>query len=168
MSELTQQRLKELLHYDQASGLFAWKLRTSNVVRVGDVAGTKTNGYTQIKLDGVIYKAHRLVWLYVYGCWPSHQVDHINGIRDDNRLANLREADNKQNQENTGLKSNNSTGFRGVVWYKRHQKFMARVHHHGKQIHLGYFDTAKEAAAAAAAERAELFTHDTGRDRIAA
>jgi len=165
---LTQEGLKEVLCYNQDTGAFLW-LQSRGAAKSGHLAGsTCSDGYTLIKISGKSYKAHRLAWLYVHGVWPREQIDHINGNRRDNRMCNLREASKKQNRENTKLHSSNSTGFRGVYWDKEVQKFRAQVKHNGRAECIGYFDSAEMAGAAAAARRSEVFTHDTGRDRIAA
>lgn len=158
--------LRSVLHYDAETGVFTWKVRTSNRIKIGGVAGAVgEHGYILIRIHGVLYKAHRLAWFYVHGEWPQAEVDHINGRPADNRLCNLREATRKQNMENRGLNANNSTGYRGVTFTKRLGKFKATLRHHWKTHNLGHFDTAEEAAAVVSAKRAELFTHDDGRDR---
>jgi hypothetical protein len=112
------------------------------------------------------HQAHRLAWIYMTGHSPKNQIDHIDGVRFNNAWVNLREATNKQNQENRALSLTNVSGYRGVCWKKSLQKWSARVGHHGKRLHIGYFDTPEEAGKAAAAKRAELFTHYTGRDQV--
>lgn len=158
--------LRSMLHYDPETGIFTWRSKPSKQIKIGDVAGCLgDHGYILIRLRGVLYKAHRLAWFYVYGEWPAAEVDHINGKPADNRLCNLREATRKQNMENVKLNSSNSTGFRGVHFNKKLGKFSATVRHHFKTMNLGHFDTAEEAAKVASAKREELFTHDFGRDR---
>jgi len=158
--------LRSMLHYDPETGIFTWRSKPSKQIKIGDVAGCLgDHGYILIRLRGVLYRAHRLAWFYVYGEWPTEEVDHINGKPSDNRLCNLREATRKQNMENRGLNANNSTGFRGVTFTKRLNKFKATLRNHWKTHNLGHFETAEEAAAVVSAKRAELFTHDDGRDR---
>lgn len=170
MIELTQQRLKELLHYDAATGLFRWRHGDAPSKRLPWSMAGRSNekGYVIIDVDERQYRAHRLAWLYTHGRWPSDQLDHINGFPFDNSIRNLREVDNKQNHENVAVSRGNTTGYRGVSWDKSRQKYLAKVTHNYKTINVGRFNTAEEAGAAAAAKRLELFTHDTGRDRIAA
>lgn len=84
---MDQETLKSILKYDAFSGLFSWAVKRQKVV-VGSVAGSKNSlGYVQIKISGKLYHAHRLAWLYVYGYMPEKEIDHINRIRDDNRIA---------------------------------------------------------------------------------
>ncbi|EMK2710698.1 HNH endonuclease, partial [Pseudomonas aeruginosa] len=105
MSEtLTQERLKELLSYDAATGEFTWMARKGSRALPGAAAGSNDGqGYVRIAIDGCRYRAHRLAWLYCYGKWPAAQVDHLNHRRDDNRLSNLREVSHSENQRNASL-----------------------------------------------------------------
>lgn len=160
---INQKELKTALHYDPQTGFFTWAINRSNV-KAGSIAGAmRKNGYIQIGLAGKFWLAHRLAWLYMTGAMPLDQVDHIDGNKSNNAWGNLREATTKQNGENLKTLDTNTSGFRGVVYYKRTNKWMAQVQHHKKNFCLGYFCTAEEAAEAARAKRAELFTHDHGR-----
>ena len=103
------------------------------------------NGYCIIRLDDRLYTAHRLAWLYVHGQWPTHQLDHINGNRQDNRLCNLRPATNAENAQNRTRKSNTS-GFPGVR--KTNSKWTAEIKVNYKPIRLGRFDSPEAAYAA--------------------
>lgn len=163
--ELTQEQLKELLHYDPETGIFRWRKSTTNRVNPWSVAGCLSRGYLLIRINNHLYASHRLAWLYSTGKWPLQKIDHFNGCRSDNSLKNLRPATSKQNAENQPLNTANKSGFRGVCWYKALGKWKASVQHNKKSIHVGYFDDVKEAAKAADEKRAELFTHDTGRDK---
>ena len=148
-SILTAEYLRSILHYDQETGIFTWKVRTSTRVKVGDAAGCPGgDGYLQIRIQSRLYQAHRLAWLYMNGEWPTDQIDHINRNRSDNRIANLREVTNKQNMQNAGKSSNNTSGHTGVRWYRWASKWLAHIKHNYKQIHLGYFDDLEEAIAA--------------------
>jgi len=116
---LTQAELKSLLDYDAESGIFRWKVQRRPQSPPGTRAGWHSGKKAQrIELGGKNYLAHRLAWFYVHGVWPD-QIDHINGDRSDNRIANLRAANNSQNQANMKAKGNNSTGYRGVSVQKR-------------------------------------------------
>jgi len=98
---ITQDKLKEILDYNQHTGLFTWKkIKKYSNRSVGDIAGSLSLGYVVIGIDKKIYKAHRLAWLYVYGEFPKEQLDHINGNKEDNRICNLREANQSQNNFN--------------------------------------------------------------------
>lgn len=139
---ITQERLKELLHYDPETGVFTRKVRTSNDVKVGDIAGSMTaDGYIRIRVDGRRYLAHRLAWFHVYGTWPEDQLDHISGVRDDNRISNLREATNTQNcQNHKSPRCNSTSGYLGVSFRKEIGRWHAHITVSGKKIHLGFFN----------------------------
>lgn len=156
---ITQERLKQLLHYDPDTGVFM-RIESNRVDRLGKQPGSRnTKGHVQIRLDGVLYVAHRLAWLYVNGEFPVNQLDHIDGDKTNNKIVNLRDATNKQNQENVPLQVNNTSGHRGVSFDKRLKKFRAYVCHNRKQITLGFFATSETAAAAAKKARDQFFTH---------
>ena len=148
---LTHEMLLEVLDYNQETGIFIWKIGCrwcGN--KVGYVARyINANGYIVIQVGGKKYLAHRLAWLYMKGEWPSSQIDHINGVRDDNRLINLRDvtsAENGQNQRKAH--SSNTTGFLGVRFHKATKKFRAQITLDGKTRHLGTFHTPEIAHAA--------------------
>lgn len=156
---LTQSRLKELLNYDPDTGVFAWLVKPSKRVNVGAIAGCLSiYGYRQIQIGGEQYFAHRLAWLYMTGDWPKHQLDHRNGLRDDNRWDNLREATNAENGQNLAIFSNNTSGFMGVSWDHKRQKWQASLMTNGHHKHLGRFDTPEAASAAYLAAKAEHHT----------
>jgi len=163
--ELTQQQLKELLHYDSQTGVFRWRVSTTHNVKPWSVAGCVSRGYVLIRVNKKLYFSHRLAWLYMTGKWPTNKIDHIDGVPSNNALINLREATQKQNMENVALSKANTSGFRGVSWDKSRGKWQSKLRHHGKTIHLGRFETVDEATKVVIAKRAELFTHDTGRDQ---
>lgn len=159
---ITAEYLRLVLHYDPETGIFTWKVRAANSIKVGDVAGClgSSTGYLQIRVHSRDYLAHRLAWLYVYGNWPEDQIDHINRIRTDNRIANLREASHKQNLQNASKRSDNTSGHTGVVWNKQCSKWRAKIRHNYREIHLGLFtDLAEAIAARKAAEK--LYWADT-------
>lgn len=142
---LTASRLREVVSYDPTTGEFAWRLRTSIRIMPGKLAGTlRPNGYVMVGIDGPQYRAHRLAWLYVHGEWPNGDIDHINGCRADNRIANLRIVSNAVNGQNRqGAQRDNKTGFLGV--FKCKQRFQAQVKLNGKITHIGTFDTPEQA-----------------------
>lgn len=130
------EELRRLVKYDPETGVFVHAAGKC----IGQIAGTTNgNGYRLLKLKGRIYRAHRLAWLHVYGCWPAGEVDHLNGIRDDNRLANLRDVPNLVNQQNRRqpLKRGKS-GRLGVTLTRG--RYVAQIHFCGTDIRLGSFD----------------------------
>ena len=153
---ITQARLKELLHYDPETGHFTWRMRVGARALAGQRAGCISNrGYVEIWIERRIYKAHRLAFLYMTGGFPPAETDHINRDRSDNRWANLRPATPLENSANKGLLRTNTSGYRGVTWFKPYQKWMARATIHGKSRFLGYFDAPEEASRVAEARRKE-------------
>lgn len=143
---ITQERLHELLSYDEETGVFIRKVRTSTRIKVGDIAGYKNQGYILISLDNKIYSAHRLVWLYVHGFFPDKGIDHVNGDRMDNRLCNLRLATQSQNLANQGVSKGNKSGLKGVYWSGRIGRWIAMCRVNGKQHYLGSYDTSDKAS----------------------
>lgn len=155
---LTQARLKQLLYYDPETGIFTWKVRTSNRVRLGDVAGTPDKkGYIIIGVDGTHYKAHVLAWLYVTGSYPSNLLDHRNRIKFDNSFTNLREATKSENGFNRDTPVNNTSGVVGVSWSKVSNAWQARIHIRGKTTHLGLFVRFEDAVLARHEAELKLF-----------
>lgn len=136
---------QEILHetFDYKNGKLYWK-GTSGRRTLGKVAGSKNqNGYINICLSGKYYKGHRLIFLYHNGYLPEF-IDHINGIRDDNRIENLREATRGQNQRNR--KPTGTSKYMGVLFVRG--KWRAQGKCNGKTIHIGYLDCEHDAALA--------------------
>lgn len=149
---ITAQELRERLDYDPVSGVFRWKTSASNRIRVGSTAGCiNTIGYCQIYIGSKPYLAHRLAWLHVFGAWPDGVIDHINGNRSDNRICNLREATRAQNNANARVRSDNTSGLKGVS--PLHGRWAAQA----GGVYLGLFDTPEEAHAAYVAAAKERF-----------
>jgi len=144
-SELTQSILRNNLNYIPESGIFTWiKPPKYQTLEPGDLAGyLRSNGYWYIGLNNRTYSAHRLAWLYVYGEWPKHIIDHINGVKSDNRIDNLRQASMSQNKSNGALYSSNTSGLKGVVKCKN--KWKAQITHKQVVVYLGLFNTKEEA-----------------------
>ena len=151
--QLTQERLKELLHYDPGTGVFTWRLNIKGGARKGGVAGSLMSvGYQSIGVDGRRYYSHRLAWLYIHGEWPHPLIDHKNHNRTDNRLSNLRLTNWQGNSQNMSSMSGNKSGLRGVSFDVSRGKWLAKIHVAGKTINLGRFSdkhTAQEAYLAA-------------------
>lgn len=139
--------LLEILKFDSKAGLFYWK-KQSGYSKPGDVAGAKrSDGYMGFSIGRKRFLSHRVAWLFVHGVWPKGQIDHINGIRTDNRILNLRDVDHDTNLQNRrSAQKNNKTGFLGVS--PRKNGFDARIQVGGKKIHLGSFGTPEEAFSA--------------------
>lgn len=137
---LTQKRLKEILDYSPETGVFTWKVSHPRA-KVGAVAGAKDYyGYVVIRLDTVLYKAHRLAWLYVHGEWPTKNLDHINQIKNDNRMSNLRNVGQSINMQNSRVRANNLSGVAGVCWRKDRKRWVARIKIGYKNIFLGNYE----------------------------
>ena len=153
---LTQKRVHELLTYDPNTGLFRWR-KTRRNAKINVVAGTiDPRGYVRISIDCKIYSAHRLAWLYMYGSRPANEIDHINRIRGDNRIANLRDAPRIVNTQNVGFRKDNKSGVKGVGWHKAQRKWRARIQANGVMHELGYFLSIADAKAAYDAAEAVL------------
>lgn len=156
-SEPTRARLRDLLEYDPETGLFVWRVRTSNRVQVGDVAGAfRPDGYIGISIDRRITLAHRLAFLYMTGELPSADVDHINGSRTDNRWCNLRHATRMQNLQNTTKPRATKHGLMGVTFDRRRGKYIAQITTNYVYKQLGRFNTAEEAHASYLAAKRKL------------
>jgi hypothetical protein len=146
---ITQNELKQKITYCPSTGLFEW-IKSTNKGRKANSVPTKVSphGYYRIHLNSERYYAHRLAWFYINGDWPLGHIDHINGDKLDNRMANLRVASNRENCLNSKTRKNNTSGYKGVSFMKRDGTWTARISANGKYKHLGYFKTAEEAHAA--------------------
>lgn len=143
---LTQERLCQIYEYRPQTGEFIRLLATNNRVKVGGVCGfVDVDGYRRIRVDGKLYLAHRLAWFYMHGRWPLDEVDHRDGIRDNNRWSNLRSAGRFQNAWNMRSGKPNSTGYRGVSLNRKSGRYEAAIHAARQRHHLGTFDTPQEA-----------------------
>lgn len=137
---ITQAELKSLFNYSPETGIFTRITSKYGRTKKGDISGCRNgNGYLIIQIKGNLYLSHRLAWLYVYGVWPSGDIDHINHVRHDNRWCNLREVTRKENCKNRAISKNNNTGVSGVSWSKRQNKWQVTTCVNRKRIHLGYF-----------------------------
>ncbi len=152
---LTAEQLREVLDYDPETGVFTHR-HTHHRVRAGQAAGTPhSKGYRQVNVGGGVYLAHRLAWLYTYGAWPTHDLDHRNEIKDDNRISNLREATDGLNKQNRSRpQRNNTSGFLGVA--KSRGRWLASIGVGGHLRFLGRYDTPEEAAEVYLAAKREL------------
>jgi len=138
--------LKKSLIYYPDTGIFIRINSKSNSALNGSVAGSKDRyGYIKIRVEGVLYLAHRLAWLYVYGTHPKNYIDHINMIVDDNRISNLREATGTQNQFNKPHQSNSKSGIRGVSFDAESGKWKAQIGVNKTRVTIGRFKDINEA-----------------------
>jgi hypothetical protein len=161
---ISQERLKELLHYAPKTGYFTWRTasgRGQPINRVGQLAG-KVNpaGYVRISIDGVRYLAHRLAYLYMTGRWPEQLIDHINGLRHDNSWRNLRDADHVQNGQNVH-RAKQGAPLPGAYWRPRRNRWEAQLRIAGVHRHLGYHDTPEQAHAAYVAAKRQHHAFNT-------
>jgi hypothetical protein len=153
--ELTQDYLKSIMSYDPETGVMIW-VSVKRKMFIGKPVGAKMgDGYLSTRVLGKSYLLHRLAWFYMHGYFPK-SIDHINGIRTDNRLCNLRVASNDENVMNQPLKSNNTSGFKGVSWHSIMGKWLAYITYKGVRMRLGYFSDINEAARVVTEARTRL------------
>lgn len=144
---ITPARAAELLAYDPETGILQWKERSARCIAIGDVAGAlKQDGYISVSIGRRSYPAHHIAWAITHGEWP-HMIDHINGVKSDNRIYNLRVSDIKHNTQNQrrAHKSNLSSGILGVHFYARTGRWRATIWADGRNHFLGYHATADKA-----------------------
>lgn len=154
---ISQERLRQVLDYNPDTGLFHWKVRTSNRVKVGAVAGTiRKDGYVSICIDGAFYLAHRLVFIFEVGAAPN-LIDHVDGDPSNNQRANLREALHTQNMMNSRHRINNTSGYKGVSFDRSRGLWAAYINAHSTRHWLGYFKN--KSAAVAAIDNARPLHH---------
>jgi hypothetical protein len=154
------QDIKEHLSYDPLTGEFTWLKPTAHRVKVGDTAGyIHSRGYVHINYKAKPYKAHRLAWVLHYGLLPKYKIDHINEIKHDNRISNLRLDIHRQNKQNVTIPSkSNTSGYTGVSFHKTAGKWAANIYNRDTQIYLGLYDTPEEAHEAYLTAKRELHT----------
>lgn len=155
---LTQERLKELLHYDPETGEFTWR-QDRGGRRAGQPAGCKSDKrkYVAVSVDDKIYRGHLLAWLYMTGEWPKPFLDHKDLNKKNNAFANLRIATKSQNMANRGAQRNSQSGLKGAFYYKAYDKWTSQIWKEGKAHFLGYFDSKEEAHAAYSVAADRLF-----------
>lgn len=160
-SGLTQEKVRLLFHYDPETGVLTRIAAGHTSQRfIGETAGSinRTNGYVNVKIgtnNG--FRAHRLIWLYVHGLWPQHDLDHINGIRHDNRLCNLREATRAQNVHNASCRKTSISGIKGVSWDNAKACWITQVYRPDGTKYLGCFESKEDAAKAYRLEAQKAF-----------
>ena len=149
----TPEQLKSVLEYNADTGRLTWKPRPASMFN-GDTRIQKgwnakyagmpaftahRYGYLCGSVFGVVYQAHRVIWAIVYGKWPSAEIDHINHVRSDNRIVNLRDVGRLENAKNIGGNSKNTTGVTGVYYVKRRNKWLAKIVKNVVAVYEGYF-----------------------------
>jgi hypothetical protein len=149
--------LRSLFIYEPETGILRWRVDRA-AKKAGDVAGAhRPSGYIQVGIDFKLYRAHLIIWKMETGEEPPHFLDHENTIKNDNRWINLREANKSQNQANIGLTASNTTGHKGVFWYRAYQKWAVQVWKDGVAHFGGYHEKLEDAVSVAAALRVKLY-----------
>jgi len=170
--------LRELIDYDPETGALVWRVRDVSFFTDGKMSALGAmniwnarfsgkpalsykglNGYFKGAVLGRWYLAHRVAWAIYSGSWPKNEIDHINGDRLDNRIANLRSVTSQENSKNTAIGSNNKSGIVGVYWEKDRFLWVAIIHHSGKRKFIGHFKSKDEAIEARAKANAECGYH---------
>lgn len=153
---ISHQQLLDCLSFDPKSGRFTWKQGFGGRAYSGKLAGTiRSNGYRQVRIHGVNYLEHRLVWLYLHGALPEYEIDHVDGCKSNNRPENLRECTAAQNRQNIVSRSGSTSQHLGVSWNRNAQKWQVRIKYDGKDRHIGLFTSEEDAASAYLAEKAK-------------
>lgn len=154
---ITHDEVRKVFKYDEHTGVFRWAIR-QGCKKPGQLAGhlDKNLGYVTIRYRNKLYLAHRLAWLYITGSHPAEQIDHINGVRHDNRFINLRPATNSENNQNKNMTKSNKTGEKGVHWHKKAGKWSAEVWCNYKKHYIGLFSDFNEAVIAVRNKRQKL------------
>lgn len=164
MLELRYEEVARLFTYDRETGVLYWRNRNRTTTRHKYVAGSyrgAKDGYMQVRIKGKKHLEHRIIMILCFGHIPENaEIDHINHVRNDNRLFNLRFVTRPENSKNKSVSSKNTSGVTGVYFYKRLQKYIARIRVNRKAIHLGTFDTLEEAAAARAEANLKFNFHN--------
>lgn len=167
-NDLTADYVRSILNYDHENGILWHKPRPirpdharhdkiwNERYATPKLRRSRKGSYLHIKIDGVLYRSHRIAWLYYYGVWPTTLIDHENGVRDDIRIKNLREATFSNNTMNSTKRSDNASGFKGVDYMAKKGLWRARVGISGKNIFLGLFQTPEDAHEAYKAASREL------------
>ena len=137
-----------MFHYNPDTGIFTRLVKTSNSVNVGDVVGSLNGrGYLHVSFNYKFLLLHRMAFLYMTGSMPS-KVDHEDHIKTNNKWNNLKPATSTTNNMNMPLRVDNKSGFTGVTWNKKRNKWESQIRLHGKNKNLGYFTNKKDAIAA--------------------
>jgi hypothetical protein len=163
--EIEPHTLRGLLEYDPETGVLTWRHRPHgpknfNARYAGKEAGCLLPiGYRQLSISKKGFYAHRVAWAIHHGSWPEYEIDHINGVTNDNRISNLRSVSHKENHRNQSVPKNNKSGVIGVHWNRKSRKWRAQIKIDGEQTYLGSFNCVTDAAAARAAAEIKYGYH---------
>ena len=175
MTEISVDKLRELLKYDPETGKLIWLPRPQSMFKTekaGKIWNTRFSGKEALNtvsnhkghFRGMIlwatYSAHQVCWALHHGEWPEDQIDHINGDSQDNRLVNLRPVNTRENCRNQGIPKNNTSGVSGVHLRKDNQKWRAYINGDKGRVHLGTFSTKEEAVNARASALVKFGYHE--------
>lgn len=154
MVELRYEEVARLFTHDRETGVLYWRIRDRNTIRhkyvAGSIKGTN-DGYRRVGIKGKVYLVHRIIMMLCFGHIPENaEIDHINHVRDDNRLVNLRFVTRGENRKNQSISRKNTSGITGVYLSKNRKKYRTQIRVNQETIYLGMFDTLEEAAAARA------------------
>jgi len=143
---MTPEEVKQIFLYKD--GKLLWNINTAKTKK-GTVAGSNSRGYIEIKYKQKRYLAHRLIWCYEHGKWPSAMIDHIDGNRSNNKIQNLRDVSNAVNQHNHhSIRPDNKTGVRGVIYRQSTNRYLVQIRMFGKNKYVGSYKTLEEATMA--------------------
>ena len=161
--------IRQAFSYDSGSGVITRKIDSNHRWRAGTIVGSHDHyGYLELRFGDARYKAHRLAWFLYHGEWPNDDIDHINGVRDDNRIVNLRVVSNSENCKNRSKPKHNTSGHVGVTWDKSVEGWRTRISVNKKVIFLGVFeDKEKAIAVRKKAEVEHGFHPNHGREQAA-
>ena len=152
--------LRQLVYYNPETGILTWRKRDANAMNPKyvdrwnarwaetEISSEDKDGYIVLRRNGCRLLAHRAAWAITYGDWPKNHIDHINGVRNDNRIKNLRDVSRQENNKNSSLRSDNVSGVVGISWDNNKSKWTARIKAGNKYKFLGYFDLKDDAVAA--------------------
>jgi hypothetical protein len=160
-TKITASRLREVADYAPETGIFTWRIQRKKCSKGKRFGTMKNNGYLKAGIDGVTYTLHRLAWLYVYGEFPTEDIDHVDGDRTNNRIENLRSVCRSANLENQrkAHARNKSTGVLGA--YAHGNNFISRIRVRGKDHYLGMFKTIDAAHTAYLAAKRQMHEGNT-------
>lgn len=163
-------RLRELLSYDPDTGALTWRDVRGRGRRPGKSAGClRDDGYIVVRIDDVLLYAHQVAWALYTGKWPRGEIDHGNGVENDNRIENLEDTSHVGNARNMPLGKRNKSGHMGVYWVADRSRWVAMIGINRHSTYLGSFINLEDALAARSAANVRFGFHpNRGRQRQAA